>query len=321
MKALHLRDLTIDDPLALGSMAGVTDLPFRTIAAEMGCGMFYTEMVSAHALYYHNRNTEVLLETGENEHPVGLQLFGSDPDMMADEALKLEDRFDFIDVNMGCPVQKVVRNNEGSALLRQPELVEKILKKMVDTLHKPVTVKIRKGFGLQEEQAPEIARIAEACGVSMVAVHGRTREQFYSGKADWNAIRHVKEAVSIPVIGNGDILTGEDGIRMLRETGCDGLMVARGAEGNPWIFREIRSYMENGTTPERPSPEEVREMILRHARMLIASKGEHTAILEMRKHASWYLAGQENVTKLRPKITACSTFEELEACILSQDVI
>ena len=288
---MQIGTLSVPVPLALGPMAGVTDSAYREIAASFGCGLFTTEMVSAKALYYGNKNTELLLTRGETEYPVGVQLFGNDPDIIAEIALEIEDRFEFIDFNMGCPVPKVVRNGEGSALMRDPGLVEKIFSKLVKTVHIPVTAKIRKGFSKDEELAPEIARILESCGVSAVSVHARTREQYYSGTADWGTIRRVKEAVRIPVIGNGDVRDGKSAERMLRETGCDGVMVARAAEGNPWVFREILHFLKTGEELPKPAPQEICEMILRHAEALIRLKGEHLALLEMRKHASWYLRG------------------------------
>ena len=312
MKPILLPGLTIDTPIALGPMAGVTDLPFRMLAAEQGCGMFYTELISAKALHYRNKNTEVLMETGEQEHPRGLQLFGSDPDIIAEEALRAEDRFDFIDLNMGCPVPKVVKNGEGSYLMTQPELVSEILSKLVKTVHKPVTVKMRKGFHTGEEQAVEMAKIAESCGVSLVAVHARTRDEYYSGKADWNIIRKVKESVKIPVIGNGDVTDGPSAVRMLSETGCDGVMIARAAMGNPWVFREVKAYLNGEPVPARPSYEEIRAMILRHADLLIAHKGEHVGMLEMRKHASWYLSGLPNAAEMRRALNEVRTKEEME---------
>ena len=315
LKPLTIGNLEIKLPLALGPMAGVTDLPFRTLSREQGCGLFYTEMVSAKALYYGNSGSEELMRTGENEHPIGVQLFGSDPDIIAGEALKIEDRFDFIDFNLGCPVPKIVKNGEGSFLLTKPELVEEIFTKLCKTVHKPVTAKIRKGFTEDGGESVEIAQILEHCGVSMSAVHGRTREQYYSGRADWEAIRRVKEAVKIPVLGNGDVFSAVDAERMLAETGVDGVMVARGAEGNPWIFREIREYLSTGVIPERPSYDEVTAMILRHAEMLIEEKGSHIGVLEMRKHASWYLAGAKNATKMRRALNEVTDLQGLRAVL------
>ena len=308
-----IKGLKIAFPVALGPMAGVTDGAFREIAKDMGCGLFYTEMVSAKALHYHNANTGLLLQHGEKDRPVGVQLFGRDPDILTEEALKLEEEFDFIDFNMGCPVPKVVKNGEGSALLREPELVEKIFTAMTKALKKPVTVKLRKGFSADGTEAYEIAKILEASGVSMIALHARTREQYYSGKADWEAIRKVKESVKIPVIGNGDVFSAEDAVRMMQETGCDGVMVARGAEGNPWIFREIRSLFETGTLPERPDLTEIRAMIRRHGELLRKEKGEHLAVLEMRRHASSYLRGTPNAAEKRVRINAAATLEALYA--------
>ena len=315
LQPVKIGTLSVKFPVALGPMAGVTDAAYREIAASCGCGMFTTEMVSAKALHYHNKNTELLLQRGESEYPVGVQLFGSDPDIIAEEALKLEERFEFIDFNMGCPVPKVVKNGEGSALLHEPEQVEKIFSRLVRTVHKPVTVKIRKGFGAGEECAPEIARILEACGVSAVAVHARTREQYYTGHADWDTIRRVKEAASIPVIGNGDVTDGRSAKKMLERTGCNGVMVARAAEGNPWVFREIRHYLETGETLPRPSLSEIKEMILRHAALLADLKGEHLAVLEMRKHAAWYLKGIAGAAALRREISSVTTREELSALL------
>ena len=315
LKPITLNNLTIAFPVALGPMAGVTDLPFRALAASQGCGLFYTEMISAKALYYRNPNTEVLMETGETDRPIGVQLFGSEPEILAEEALKLEDRFDFIDLNMGCPVPKIVKNGEGSYLLGCPELARDIFTRMVRTVHKPVTVKIRTSFSGDPDEGLRVARIAEDCGVSMIAVHGRTRSQYYSGKADWSAIRRIREQVSVPVIGNGDIFSAADAKRMLEETGVDGVMAARGAQGNPWLFREIRGLLTEGAVPPRPTQEEINETILRHARMLIRLKGPHTAVLEMRKHAAWYLQGQPNAAALRRALNDVSTLEALEEVI------
>ena len=309
---MKIGNIEIENCLALGPMAGVTDLPFRLLCKEMGCNMLYTEMVSAKAILYKNKNTKELLNIDKNEHPVGVQLFGSDPDIMAQIAAQVEEgECDFIDINMGCPVPKIVNNGEGSALLKQPKLVEEILTKMVKAVNKPVTVKIRKGFKDGELQATEIAKIAESCGVSAIAVHGRTREQYYSGKADWDVIKDVKKAVKIPVIGNGDIFSAEDAKAMKEYTGCDGLMVARGARGNPWIFREIKEYLENGNVIDKPTINDIREMIIRHAKMLVDYKGEYTGIREMRKHIAWYTAGLPHSAELRRMCNQIETMENL----------
>lgn len=309
---MKIGNIEIENCLALGPMAGVTDLPFRLLCKEMGCNMLYTEMVSAKAILYKNKNTKELLNIDKNEHPVGVQLFGSDPDIMAQIAAQVEEgECDFIDINMGCPVPKIVNNGEGSALLKQPKLVEEILTKMVKAVNKPVTVKIRKGFENGTVYAVEIAKIAESCGVSAIAVHGRTREQYYSGKADWDVIKDVKKAVKIPVIGNGDIFSAEDAKAMKEYTGCDGLMVAKGARGNPWIFREIKEYLENGNVIDKPTINDIREMIIRHAKMLVNYKGEYTGIKEMRKHIAWYTAGLPHSAELRRMCNQIETMENL----------
>ena len=310
---MKIGTVTLDNNIILAPMAGVTDLPFRLLCKEQGVGMTCTEMVSAKAISFHNKNTEALLETAQQERPVSLQLFGSDPDIISEMAAYIEERpFDILDINMGCPVPKVAGNGEGSALMRNPKLVAEIVKKTVRATKKPVTVKIRKGFTQQEVNAVEIAKIAEASGAAAVAVHGRTREQYYSGQADWDIIRQVKEAVGIPVIGNGDFDSAQKAKQMLEETGCDAVMVGRAVRGNPWLFREIRSYLEDGTIPERPSKDEVRAMMLRHARMQIEYKGAYIGIREMRKHISWYTAGYPGSAKLRGEINLVDSYEELE---------
>ena len=316
---MKIGNVEIENSLALGPMAGVTDLPFRLLCKEQGCGILYSEMVSAKAILYKNKNTDVLLNIDQREHPVGIQLFGSDPDIMAEIGSRVaEGDCDFIDINMGCPVPKIVNNHEGSYLLTQPKLVEEILTKMVKAINKPVTVKIRKGFKDGESQAVEIAKIAESCGVAAVAVHGRTREQYYSGKADWDIIKAVKEAVKIPVIGNGDIFSPQDAKAMKEYTGCDGLMVGRAARGNPWIFKEINEYLKTGIVPEKPSAEEVKNMILKHASMLIEYKGEYTAVREMRKHIAWYTQGLPHSAELRRRCNEIVSWESLKEVIESR---
>ena len=313
METLKIGNVTLDNPLVLAPMAGVTDLPFRLLCKEHGVGLVCMEMVSAKAIYYKNKNTEQLLEIYPQERPVSLQLFGSDAEIIAEMAAKIEDRpFDILDFNMGCPVPKVVNNGEGSALMKNPKLVEEILTKLVRAVKKPVTVKIRKGFDEEHVNAVEIARIAESCGVAAVAVHGRTRQQYYSGHADWDIIRQVKEAVQIPVIGNGDLHTAEDVCRMKEQTGCDGFMIGRGAQGNPWIFEQILHKLETGEDLPRPTVQAVTEMVLRHARLQVEIKGEYTGMREIRKHAAWYTAGYRNSSKLRGKINEVETIQQLE---------
>ncbi|MCI5873379.1 MAG: tRNA dihydrouridine synthase DusB [Clostridiales bacterium] len=314
VKKLQIGNVTLPNNLILAPMAGVTDLPFRLLCKEQGAGLLCMEMVSAKAILYKNRNTEELLTIDPRETPVSLQLFGSDPDIISEMAKQIEERpFDILDINMGCPVPKVVNNGDGSALMKNPVLAGKIIEKTARAIKKPVTVKIRKGFDDAHINAVEMAHIAQESGAAAIAVHGRTREQFYSGKADWDIIRQVKEAVSIPVIGNGDIRTAEDVIAMERQTGCDGFMIARGAEGNPWIFKQILHYFETGEALAKPSFAEVTEMLLRHAKMQMEFKGEYTGIREIRKHAAWYTAGYRNSSKLRGRINEVETFEELQA--------
>ena len=315
MQTLQIGNVTLKNNLILGPMAGVTDLPFRLLCAEQGAGLLCMEMVSAKAILYNNKNTKAMLTIDEREHPVSLQLFGSDPQIMGDIAKRIEDEgvpFDILDINMGCPVPKVVNNGEGSALMKNPLLAGQIIEAMAKATSRPVTVKIRKGFDEAHVNAPQLAHIAQESGAAAVAVHGRTREQYYSGKADWSVIRKVKETVTIPVIGNGDILTAADAIRMREETGCDGFMIARGAQGNPWIFKQILHEWETGESMEKPSPEEMAEMMLRHARMQIEFKGEYVGIREMRKHAAWYTAGYHGASHLRRSLSEVESYGQLE---------
>ena len=320
IKPLQIGSVTLPNNLILAPMAGVTDLPFRLLCKEQGAGLLCMEMVSAKAILYKNKNTKELLTIDPRENPVSLQLFGSDPDIVARIAHQIEDRpFDILDINMGCPVPKIVNNGEGSALMKNPKLAGEIIKKTVNAVQKPVTVKIRKGFDDDHVNAVEMAKIAEDAGAAAIAVHGRTREQYYAGKADWDIIRQVKEAVSIPVIGNGDLLTPEDVTAMKEQTGCDGFMIARGAQGNPWIFRQILHYFETGEHLEKPSFAEVTQMILRHARMLMDFKGDYIGIREIRKHAAWYTAGYPHSSQLRVKINEVESYEELEELLTEAD--
>ena len=299
--------------IILAPMAGITDMPFRALCREQGATFSYTEMISAKALYYKNKNTLPLLQVAKGERPIAVQLFGSEPELLAQEALKLEEGpYDVFDVNMGCPVPKVVNNGEGSALMRDPEKIGQIVSAMTKVLHKPVTIKIRKGFSADQINAVEVAKRAEDAGAAAIAIHGRTREEYYSGHADYDIIRQVKEAVSIPVMGSGDIYKGKDAKRMLDETGCDAVMIARGARGNPWIFREVAHFLETGEELPRPSVEEVKEMVLRHARMLIDFCGENMAIRQMRKHAGYYVTGYPDASKIRREVNLCVTFSDLE---------
>ena len=309
---MKIGNVNIENNLVLAPMAGVTDLPFRILCKEQGCGLLYTEMVSAKAILYNNKNTEALLQVEPVENPISLQLFGSDPQIMADMAKRLEERpFDIFDINMGCPVPKIVNNGEGSALMKNPILVGQIVETMAKAVKKPVTVKIRKGFNDDMINAPEIAHIIEESGGAAVAVHGRTREQFYSGKADWDIIRQVVERVNIPVIGNGDVCSAEDVIAMEKRSGCDAVMIGRGARVIPWMFSRINEYRRTGVLPPKPGVDKIKSMIKRHAELQLKYKGEYLGIREMRKHVAWYTIGLKDSAALRNEVNLTESMDEL----------
>ena len=315
---LKIGNVRLENPYILAPMAGVTDLPFRLLCKEMGAGLICMEMVSAKAISFHNKNTEKLMEIEEKERPVSMQLFGSEPDLIAKMAAQIEERpFDILDLNMGCPVPKVVNNGEGSALMKNPKLAAEIVRKTAKAIQKPLTVKIRKGFDEAHSNAVEMAKYLEDAGAAAIAVHGRTREQYYAGKADWEIIRQVKEAVSVPVIGNGDVTDPISAHKMMEETGCDGVMIGRASRGNPWILRQLVEYDKTGNIPERPDVAELKAMILRHARLQLQYKGEYTGIREMRKHVAWYTAGYPHSAAIRRRVNEIETIGQLEEVLES----
>ncbi|MGE4284743.1 MAG: tRNA dihydrouridine synthase DusB [Clostridia bacterium] len=313
---MQIGDIKLQNNVFLAPMAGITDLPFRLLCKEQGCGLVYTEMVSAKGLYYQDKKTEVLLQIDDREKPVAVQIFGSDPEIMARIANDAAATgATIIDINMGCPTPKITKNGEGCALMKNPQLVGQIIKAVSNVVSLPVTVKIRKGWDEETVNAVEIAVIAEENGAKAVTVHGRTREQFYSGKADWDIIKRVKESVNIPVIGNGDISGPEDAKRMLMHTGCDGVMIGRGAQGNPWIFRRIIHYLDTGELLSEPTPEEKVEKAIENVQLLVKYKGEHIGMREARKHVAWYIKGLKNSAKIREAVNRINSFTEME-CLL-----
>ena len=313
---MKIGNVQLDNEVFLSPMAGVTDLPFRTICKEKGCGMLYTEMINAKALCYDDENTKKMLRMDKDEHPVAVQIFGSDPEFMGKAAIIMNQYpNEILDIHMGCPAPKVIKNGDGSALMRNPKLAAEVLTAVVKNSEKPVTLKIRKGWDDDSVNAVEIAKIAEECGISALAIHGRTREQFYSGKADWDIIAEIKQAINIPVIGNGDVFEVEDAVNMLEKTKCDAIMIGRGAQGNPWIFNRINHYMKTGEILPEPTLEEKITTAIRHMNLAVAEHGDYVAVREMRKHIGWYLKGLKNSAKYRDQINKITDYKEVIAML------
>ena len=309
---MKIGNVQLDNEVFLSPMAGVTDLPFRTICKEKGCGMLYTEMINAKALCYDDENTKKMLNLEDDGHPVAVQICGSDPEYMG-KAASIMNQYtnDILDINMGCPAPKVIKNGDGSALMRNPKLAAEVLTAVVKNSEKPVTLKIRKGWDDNSVNALEIAKIAEECGISALAIHGRTREQFYSGKADWDIIAEIKQSINIPVIGNGDVFDVQDAVNMLEKTKCDAIMIGRGSQGNPWIFNRINHYMKTGEVLPEPTLEEKISTAIKHMNLAVAEHGEYVAVREMRKHIGWYLKGLKNSAKYRDQINKITDYKEV----------
>lgn len=316
--SLNIGTVEIENNIFLAPMAGISDMPFRILCKEKGAGLVYTEMVSSKGMFYEDKKTRQLMAIDSRERPAAIQIFGSDPQIMGEIAREVSKEADIIDINMGCPAPKVTKNGEGSALLLKLDLIDQITKAVVENATVPVTIKIRKGWDEEHITAVEVAKIAEKNGIAALTVHGRTREQFYTGKADWNIIKAVKEAVSIPVIGNGDVMDAPTAKQMLEETGCDAIMIGRASNGNPWIFEQVIQYLEKGIETNKPSVEDVKNMILRHLEMLVAYKGEYTAIREMRKQIAWYIKGMPNAAIFRNEINQIESLETLKEKIKNE---
>ncbi len=307
---MNIGNVSLDNRVFLAPMAGVTDLPFRLICKRKGCGMLYSEMINAKALCYNDENTKKMTKIEDEEHPIAIQIFGSEPEFMGRAAEILNSHSnEILDINMGCPAPKVIKNGDGSALMKNPKLAEEVMKAVVENSIKPVTLKIRKGWDENSINAVEIAKIAEQAGISAVAIHGRTREQYYSGNADWNIIKEIKEAISIPVIGNGDVFEIEDAINMLEKTNCDAIMIGRGSQGNPWIFNRINHYMNTGEILPKPTTEEKISTAIDHMRLAVEEHGEYVAVREMRKHIGWYIKGLKNSARYRDEINKMTDSE------------
>lgn len=309
---MNIGNVSLDNRVFLSPMAGVTDLPFRLICKQKGCGMLYTEMINAKALCYNDENTKKMTKIEDEEHPIAIQIFGSEPEYMGRAAEILNSHpNEILDINMGCPAPKVIKNGDGSALMKNPKLAEEVMRAVVENSTKPVTLKIRKGWDDNSVNAVEIAKIAEQAGISAVAIHGRTREQYYSGKADWDIIKEIKESISIPVIGNGDVFEIEDAINMLEKTNCDAIMIGRGAQGNPWIFNRINHYMQTGEILAKPTAEEKISTAIEHMKLAVAEHGEYVAVREMRKHIGWYIKGLKNSARYRDEINKLTDCESV----------
>lgn len=316
---MKIGNVEIENNVFLAPMAGVTDVVFRTLCKEQGCGLTYSEMVSAKGIMYENDNTKKLLEVDKREGKVAIQLFGSDPKVLVAMAKKLDnyDNIAIFDVNMGCPAPKIVKNGDGSALMKNPKLIGKIIKSITSNTKKPLTIKIRKGYDNDSINALEIAKIAEENGASGIAIHGRTREQFYEGVADWDIIKKVKENISIPVIGNGDIDSPEKAKEIFDYTGCDAIMIGRASQGNPWIFKSILHYLKTGEILKKPSIKEKIDLAIKHLEMTVENKGEYIGIREMRKHLGWYIKGIPKSSEIRVIINKTESIEEMKELIHS----